>query len=602
MRKKPCATKEHGWTAHGRVCKLLTAPVPRRLLPMRLTGFIALAGAFRVAFASPVWAAETPVSAENIVVDRSLFVYRVPHLDAYGTQLTGAELAGMFDSKSPGTLDERLARLTAARIVIPEMIVESKPAAAGKQRIVYHDMTLEDVVGGRVGTSRTASIDQAVDPAKGGHYDAHWGRAVDKGLDLRQIAHVTSLTRSDEKEALKPIDDETVIEDVVMSSPDSKFELRFGRTTASGVKARAFAELPSQIMEKLGAPDAKPVAEDPEPLLRIALDVVGSFDLGGWEARDITLSGKASPGDKSYSVKLARAALTKLESGVVGEMTFDDLALVSADGGSISLKRATLRGLDLRAALEGKAKRFPRLAHFDFAGLNVDLPDAKTSETARVKLKLGAYSSDFANFLDGVPTKASSVVQHLIIDLTTQAQTPSIVQALDLGYRELDLSTTINAEWREKTQELAFEPVRIEARDMALATLAATLGDVSSNVFSENSIVSRASMLGASARQVDFKLENPGVVDRLIAQEAKKRGVAASIVRLDYAKSASTAVLTILGDSEKSRRISAAIDKFIAAPKRLHIRLSAPKGVGVLDTTGKPADILQAIDVEATAN
>ncbi|HEY8070624.1 MAG TPA: hypothetical protein VIE47_01495, partial [Methylocystis sp.] len=132
--------------------------------------------------------AETTPPPEGLVVEIGAMVFSIPHLTVEGGTLTGAELARLADPKDKTPLDERLARVTAKRIVVPEIRGESK-AGERATRLVYKDVVLEDIADGRIGALRAASLEQSAKGA-GGAVEARYTNLSAKGVDPRQLAHV----------------------------------------------------------------------------------------------------------------------------------------------------------------------------------------------------------------------------------------------------------------------------------------------------------------------------------------------------------------------------------------------------------------------------
>jgi hypothetical protein len=236
-------------------------------------------------------------------------------------------------------------------------------------------------------------------------------------------------------------------------------------------------------------------------------------------------------------------------------------------------------------------------------GVAADLPDPKTGETSRIKFSVENASASFENFLEATPTKFSGRIDNFSIDLAARGETQTTAHFLALGYRELALSALAAGEWREKASEAALGPVAIDAKDMGAARLSAHFGNVSSAAFSSSPIVSRAATLAASIRSVDLSLEGDGLVDRMLALEAKERKTSLEQARADYAKAAAAAIATLGGNGANAIRIAEAVAAYIEKPKRLHLRFLAEKGVNALDVlTRKPGEILESLDVEASAD
>ncbi len=186
--------------------------------------------------------ADTGAPPEGLVVEIGAMVFSIPRLTVEGGRLTGADLARLADPKDKTPLDERLARVTAKRIVIPEIRGESK-AGARETRLVYKDVVLEDIANGRVGALRAASMEQSA-KGPGGAVEARYANLSAKGVDPRQLAHVLAFARESDKEEAKTIEEEAAIESVSLTFPDAGIEIHAGPVAALGLRARALAEPP----------------------------------------------------------------------------------------------------------------------------------------------------------------------------------------------------------------------------------------------------------------------------------------------------------------------------------------------------------------------
>jgi hypothetical protein len=264
------------------------------------------------------------------------------------------------------------------------------------------------------------------------------------------------------------------------------------------------------------------------------------------------------------------------------------------------VKRLALNDLQLAPVLQGGA--YPKLARFEMRGLAADLPDPQAGEMSRIKFSIEAAGASFENFLETTPTKFSGRVENFIVDLAARGETQATSHFLALGYRELALSGLASGEWREKASEAALGPVAIDAKDMGAARISALFTNVPSAAFSSSPIVSRAAMLTTSIKSVDLTLEGDGLVDRMLALEAKEQKTSVEKARADYAKSASTAIAALLGAGANARRLAEAVSAYIEKPKRLHLHVVAPKGINALDALlRKPGEILESLEVEASA-
>ena len=534
--------------------------------------------------------AETVAPPDGLVVDIGAMVFSIPRLTVEGGTLTGAELAWLADPKDKTPLDERLARVTAKRIVIPEIRGESK-AGERSTRVVYRDVVLEDIANGRVGALRAASLEQSAKGA-GGAVEARYAKLSAKGVDPRQLAHVLAFARESDKEEAKTIEEEAAVESVSLAFPDAGIEIHAGPVTALGLRARALAEPPLA-----GAPDA---AATPDQGAMLALTALRAMELDAFGARDVVVTGRGAPGEKPYAVKFGRLALDKIAGGKAREASIEDFTLDSADGGHVALRRLALRGLDFNALLAPGEARTWRLDRAEGEGVVADLPDAGAD--GRVKFEIGALGADFANYREGVATKFAIRLDRLKADLAARGESPAAHFFMALGYRDIALSGELAGVWREEARAFEIERAHVDAKDMGVVTLQATFDNVGASVFSQSPIVSRAAMLTATVTRVEATVEGGGLIERLLAEEAKTSGGDVAKLRADYARDAGAAINASLDGGEKARRIGEAVTKFLNHPTRLRIKLTSPKGVGAMDLGLKrPGEILNELEVEAEA-
>lgn len=555
------------------------------------------AGAAAIFFPLALLHAAEGGGVDNLAFTVGATTYSIPHLEIQGASLPPAELAHLFDGDEKA-IDARLARFSARKIVIPALASETRTVGS-VERGAYRDLVFENISAGRVGLARAAGGAQTVEKAQGVAERYVWGAVASRGVDLRQLVHISLASRGDADEAKKPLVEEEIVESATFEDRNENLVVKTGRLTLAGVRGRALAAPPVRLLERLEKLDPeKP--EDDAALLRDLLDAVASLDVAALDARDIVATGKGAPADKPYTVRIGRAFAKDIAAAAIGDFAIEDFSLASSDGGKATLARFGLRGAQLASLLDSG---YPRLAHIEAKGLEADLPDPKTDEAARMKFSLAGAEADFSNYRDIAPTKISARIDRFAVDLATRGEAPSTAQFVALGYKSLDLSAALAGEWREKTREAVVAPLRIEGRDMGAATLDVTFGNVSEAVFSPVALLSRAAALAASVKSVDLTLEGGGLLDRVLALEAKEQKIPLEKARTDYAKAAGGAIVELAGGGEKAKRIADAVSAFIMKPKRLHLRVASQQGVNALDTLAKkPADILESVEVEARAD
>src|SRR3954470_17411841 len=88
------------------------------------------------------------VTLENLTLDYGGAVVRVPKMEFSGASLPRADLLALFDKNATGPVSPRLAKLSAKRVLVPELVVEQQ---LGPQRQVtrYRNIVANDIVSGR---------------------------------------------------------------------------------------------------------------------------------------------------------------------------------------------------------------------------------------------------------------------------------------------------------------------------------------------------------------------------------------------------------------------------------------------------------------------
>jgi hypothetical protein len=91
----------------------------------------------------------------------------------------------------------------------------------------------------------------------------------------------------------------------------------------------------------------------------------------------------------------------------------------------------------------------------------------------------------------------------------------------------------------------------------------------------------------------------------MIANEAKRSGRTPDAVRSEWVTAAGVGIPATLGDAPAGRTLGAAVSKFIASPKTLHITATAPNGLGAAELmlfSQDPPAFLKRMDVQASAD
>ncbi len=152
------------------------------------------------------------ISADDISIDTGALHAVIKHLELSGTSLSKADLTALFDAHASISAAARIAKISAAHVAIPEMLIETKPAAPqgqgqphdqgqGKiatpqgEKITLRDISLDDVVQGRARHATVTAISAVIESADAGQMQVALGPTQLDGLDLVQVAELLSAQR-----------------------------------------------------------------------------------------------------------------------------------------------------------------------------------------------------------------------------------------------------------------------------------------------------------------------------------------------------------------------------------------------------------------------
>ena len=537
--------------------------------------------AFLVGFglaAASALAFEKFASLENLNLRLGAFELRIPRLAVENTPLTKEALAAIFASDATPPLADRLARFSAGRARIPEAQAESA-AGGGNKSLEFNNMQMDAVVAGRVGALRLGSLEERLGDNRASAV-ARYENMSANGLDLPRFAGL--FAGESAPAGLLALADSAALEKLAVSAGEGGVSLTAARLLIRRPRIGALPEKGESRSEG-----------------EIVNDVLQTIAFETLEAHDLALTGREGPAEATYAIGARDLAFDGLDKGVARKARLVGYNSQSADGGRLRVEALAFEGLDIGAALTQ-----PRLRalHFDKARIERLAGDAPSPDgKGRVKFALASGALDLGNFRDGAPTKALARFQGLSVDLAARGEDPSAAFLRGLGYSTLELAGAADAQWVDARRELEVSKLSLEARDMFALSLRLKFSHVKGGVFSASPLVAASLMMAARFDRVEATLSNAKLFDRLIEQSARESGVDPAKLRVDYARDMARAILGTLGDSEKAKRIAAAVERFLNHRSRLRIALKAPQGLGVMDLIRSPSDILQQLEVEAVA-
>jgi hypothetical protein len=590
-----------------------------------------------IVLALPAWAADFEV--ENLRLDLGAFVVAAPKLTVKGSSLEREAFVSLFNAGTGEGAVARTGRLNAAEISAPELTIEQ---SFGPQRQVttYRDIRLGDIRDGRIGAGGAASGTITVTGAEPGPMKGELKRFSFEAFDMRQLARVfTERAKPGVEEPMLPIfgrfDQDGYALDMGQTG-----KISVGKMSGRDFKARVGDEPLGEILSRIVAqaeadqkafrdPKAKRDPAQAEADKRMALSMLSLFDsmdYGSGEVRDITMNIKAppKPGDAPvpFDMRVTRIAYgedTPAKSGYVMEGfefagggakgVIDSLSYSGfAFGPALKGLKELLAKPDADFDTADYRKLIPTLGTMRMTGLSVDAPrPGKPGQPALqpIRVGLGTFELKAQDQLNGVPTKLTLTIDKLTAPVTEGPSNPAAKDLIAMGYKALDLSAKLDLAWDAARNELAIRTLSFGGADMAQFEASGTLGNVTKDLFSSDLALAQVAALGATARNLEAKLRNFGLIEKVIENEARKAKRKPEELRREYAMMASLGLAAILGPSDAAKALTAAVARFAAQPGTLTVQANAKSGggLGLADvlTMGDPTEIFDKIDLKANA-
>jgi hypothetical protein len=548
---------------------------------------------------------------DNLVLDFAGQVMTMKQVSVEGSSLSRADFLTIMDAKATEPLASRLAKLNVKSIRIPEMMIE-KTTRREKQVMNYKDVLVSNIVEGRmesvVAQSGTLAVTRGNDVMKG-----TFGPFSLTQTDMPQIARV-SMDSGDQKkpEELKALYKLFSMRDLAFIDP-KKTEVRITEISGSDFRARPIEGSWQNAIPKMEAlEEIKDESTKVATSMKFLSDVFGAVSIGSLEMKGLEAVNKQAD-NAVFSLKrlgysngtvtlegfgvVAKDAKANITEIVIGNFINTDLAP--------ALKELAEKPLD-QIKVEEWRKLMVMPGLIRFSGLDFDLPasNAKVNKEKRIHFTLKALTMTADKPFNNIPTDMGMKVENFNFTIPDGATDKGLKDMLAMGYKTLNVSMGLAAQWSEPSSELMIRDISLSGADMGSFALSGLLGNITKDAFNPDSAVSMVALLGANAKNISFQVENKGLYEKILTHVAKQQNTTADELRRQYGMMASIALPSFLGDSEQAKSIVQAVSRFIAKPGTLKLDLKAKEGgIGFADYAAaeQPADLLKKVDVKAVA-
>lgn len=574
------------------------------------------------AMVSATGASADDVTLENVRLGAGDLSYAMPRIVVRGTSLTRADLLRMLDQASPEPLLDRVRRLDAAAIELPE-IVSEVATPQGRQRTVYRDVRLDQVRAGRIATA-AASGGTSETVGAGKSVAASFGRVAVQELDLPLSVGLFA-TRAAPNAPLGRLYGSFSIDDFNLSDGGG-VTTRVAQISGRDFSAKPTASgWPATVRALSDTPDMR--AATPEARRRsidAMAELFDSFSIGTMEASGITFGSTRPGGDGG---RIGRVLFSGAAPSGGAEVRVEGLE-GGVEGSRFKLAALTYGGLSMRPLIEmmrnsdgwatgqpdPKAARYlagllraVRLEGLEIQGAGESL-EAKPGNVPKPPpwtLTLGGFSFSTDKPVEGIPSDIRLELKNIAFDVPPNPTDSTLQQIASLGYGRVDGSLALNLAWNEAAQEIALREFSLDGADMGRAALRAVVGGLSKDIFDPDTAVASVAFLGASAKSAEIAVENRGLFERYLARESQRQKRPPEDLRREYGMAAAVGIPAILGSSPSAKTLAQAVARFVAKPGRLLIRARArqPSGYGAADFAAAPtpAAVLEALEITATA-
>jgi hypothetical protein len=533
-----------------------------------------------------------------------------------GASLSRDDLARLLDLKAAEPWPARFARLSAERIVIPSIAVE-QTVGPQLQTATYRNVVVVGVRKGRVATMASDGSDIRISGGPQGDLSGTVGRLAIGDLDLPALIALYSDRASEQPGPLKRIYGGFSMENLSFNGAGG-FVMKVAKASGRDFLARPTREGWNGFAGGF-SPEGLKTPADKLRQLSLLADLYGAFDAGSAEVLGVELRDAKSGND--VAITLDRIAYASSSTGQPSDLRMDRIAFSGRNGGG-RIALVAFTGFSLAATADGArtlaAKPGDQIGPHDLRALiptvgtvriaDLDVEAAPSVEGAapgpdRVRFGVRSIALTAGKPVNGVPTEISTTVENVTVPLPAGSQDATLQRLAGMGYRTLDLSFASAANWTELSNELQIRELSLRGAEMGGVTLRGTVGDVTKDAFTSDSAVA---WLGVTARSLELTVEDKGLAERLLAQEARRQKTSPEDLRRAYGAAAAIGVPALLGNSSQAKAVAQAVARFLAKPGRLVITAKAKDAAGLsaadVAALGDVASVLDKIDITARAD
>ncbi|MCX8504859.1 MAG: hypothetical protein ORN52_12920 [Beijerinckiaceae bacterium] len=553
------------------------------------------------------YAAE-PVRIDNLTFNSGQMTYRAESIELEGVNLSAESMEALLHGTDIAAQAKALSTLDAAMIKVSRLR-QTQTVGDQATTTIFSNVSLANIKSGIVARLKAESSTFGTVANTAGASSGSTGSITLDDIDLSLLVGYGAAVKDKKSDEFHRAYSHAEITKIAFQSPKAAI-VTIDRISIGDVQLRNSGDGLTAISERLvkRQNDAGQSDADVSATLIDVVDIFSSISTGMLEFENISVRDAETPTNFvnvnriQYSGGVSAEASSYRIDGV--DVEIEDFHLKIGNFGQSGIKLSPVFQALHKALAKpnAKAQEIDPSLFLPLIG-RLELHDAVLDANLDGPKKFGARSVVFAleTANSAPPNQIELSFDGLSGPLPTDTTDSTIQTITALGYRDLNLSGGVKANLDPKTQELDFN-ANISSQNMANIALSSRFGNISAESLIASPSNAPITLMGASLKSFRIMVENRGLVERLIDQQAIKTKRTADQVRASYASAAAASLQIYLGMSENAKGITKTLVSFVNNPNKLMIsgQSKKPAGVTIADTaTGDgPAAILDLFDLQ----
>jgi hypothetical protein len=574
---------------------------------------IGLLSAFIIAFLmAPVFptrsSAEDAIRVDTLTFQSGAMTYRAEGIELVGVNLSPENTEILLHGSDAAQQSKALATLDATMIKISRLR-QTQTMGDQSSTTIFNNVSLADVKQGIVSHFKAESATFGTLADAGGASSGSVGLIGIDDFDLGLVVGMGLPVKETKPEEFRRAYSHAEINSIIIQNPDI-VTVSIERFTVDDAQVRDVGDGVATMAERMVKRQQNATGSDADLTASLLdlVDVLSSASIRSMEVSKVAIREPHSP------TNFATIGTIQYKGGVDAEQSAFriDNVETAIDDFHLKIGNFTHSGFRLTPVFQGVRKSLSK-------------PGAKPSDldpalflplVGRIELHDVTAEGDFdgtkrvgaRNFVialdipkDAPPNGLETTFDDVYGPLPSDITDPTLQTLTSLGYRDLNVSGSLKLALDPKSQQLDIGS-SLSAQNMANIAVSGRFGNISEDSLIASPSNAPITLLGAKLKEFKLAVENRGIAERLIDQQAIKTKRTADQVRASYASAAAASLQLYLGTTENAKGLTSSIVQFINNPNKLMIsgQSKKPDGVGFADTAAGdgPAAILDLFELQ----